>query len=185
MAIHTELKYASIDELSLDPNNPRLGAETIKLQLDQPALLDKMRDQELEELATSFAESGYWPQEALLVVRERLYGKPALVVVEGNRRLAALRYLRLAFDGKPITSSWQELIADKKKPKAELFNRVPYLVADDRTEINSYLGFRHVSGIKEWPPREKAAFISKMIDEEKLTYEQVMRRIGSRVEPVR
>jgi hypothetical protein len=185
MAIDTKTKHASIDDLRLDSQNPRLGPEAIKKTLDQDALLEKMRDQELEELAISFLESGYWPQEALLVVREQLYGKPQLVVVEGNRRLAALKYLRLAIQGKPVTPKWAELIAGKKKPKAELFTKVPYIIADSRDEISAYLGFRHVSGIKEWPPREKAAFISKMIDKDKLTYEQVMRRIGSKVESVR
>jgi len=187
MAISTKLRYAATSDLSLDPNNPRLGSDLIKKQLRQPALLETMRDWELEELAVSFLESGFWPQEALLVVEEKLYGesKPRHVVVEGNRRVAALLYLQHALDGNPATDKWKEIIARKKKIGSNLFKEVPYLVADNRKEISAYLGFRHVSGIKEWDPPEKAAFIAKMIDEEKLTYEQVMRRIGSKTEPVR
>jgi hypothetical protein len=186
MAISTKLRYAEISTLSLDPNNPRLGSELIKKQLSQTALLDAMRDWELEELAVSFIESGFWPQEALLVVEEKLYGesKPRHVVVEGNRRLAALMYLQAAIEGNPATEKWRE-IANQKKVPPDLFDKAPYLNADTRKEISAYLGFRHVSGIKEWDPPEKAAFISKMIDEQKLTYEQVMRRIGSKTEPVR
>lgn len=184
MAVHTELLYAKLSELFLDAKNPRLGDDVITQNLDQDALLDKMRDWELEELAVSFLESGYWAQEALLAVEEKVGGKKQLVVVEGNRRLAALKYLERAIAGKPVSPKWKEFVANRKTdPK--LFNRIPYLVADNRNELRGYLGFRHVSGIKEWEPAEKAEFIGKMIDEQHLSYQQVMRRIGSKTETVR
>ena len=59
------------------------------------------------------------------------------------------------------------------------------MVAGTRKEVQAYLGFRHVSGIKEWKPAEKAEFIAHLIDDEGLTYEQVMRRIGSKTPTVR
>ena len=49
-----------------------------------------MRNWVLDELAGSYLENGFWQHEALLVVKEELCGKERLVVVEGNRRLAAL-----------------------------------------------------------------------------------------------
>jgi hypothetical protein len=189
MPIDTELRYGSLSkddeaELFLDPKNPRLGAEKTAKNLDSNALLNEMRDWELEELAVSFLESGFWPQEALLVVKEKLYGETRLVVVEGNRRLAALKYLQLTAAGRPPTPKWKELVGDRKIRLA-LFEKIPYLIAESRGEVSGYLGFRHVSGIKEWDPPQKAAFIAKMIDEQGLSYEQVMRRIGSKTEPVR
>lgn len=184
MSVSSTLAYAKLHELRLDPQNPRLGAEKIAHKLDQPELLDAMRDWELEELAESFLESGFFVQEALLVVREKLDGKSCLVVIEGNRRLAAMLYLERAVAGKPVNAKWRELLG-RRKAKPELFERIPYLLAEDRKDVRGYLGFRHVSGIKEWDPPEKAAFISKMIEEDHLTYEQVMRRIGSKTETVR
>lgn len=184
MPVSSTLAYAELDELRLDPQNPRLGAEKIAKKFDQDSLLDAMRDWELEELAESFLESGFFVQEALLVVREKLDGKLCLVVVEGNRRLAALLYLARAAAGKPVNAKWRELLG-RRKIKPELFDKIPYLLADDRKDVRGYLGFRHVSGIKEWDPPEKAAFIAKMIEEDGLSYEQVMRRIGSKTETVR
>ena len=70
--------------------------------------MELMRDWALDELATSFLESGFWPHEALLVVKEEIYGENQLVVVEGNRRLAALKYLRAAINGEPITRKWRK-----------------------------------------------------------------------------
>src|ERR1700733_8196858 len=99
MTIQTEIKYATVDQLMLDPMNPRLGRANTGRAVTQPKILNLMKDWTLDELATSFIENGYWPQEALIVVKEKLYGKDALIVVEGNRRLAALKFLQDATKG--------------------------------------------------------------------------------------
>jgi len=39
MAINTELKYASLDDLCLDPKNPRLGRHNIEANLSQKKFL--------------------------------------------------------------------------------------------------------------------------------------------------
>ena len=96
MAIAEELKYAKLDELYLDPKNPRLGRHHVNVRLSQEEVLDLMRDWVLDELAVSYLESGFWTHEALLVTREELDGESRFVVVEGNRRLAALKYLHAA-----------------------------------------------------------------------------------------
>jgi len=127
---------------------------------------------------------GFWTHEAVLVVEEELYGETCLVVVEGNRRLAALKYLHNAWKGRPASRKWKE-IAASAQPPAGLFTEVPYLKADTRDEILGFLGFRHVTGIKEWKPAEKAGFIARLIDQEGLTYRQVMRKIGSTTPTVR
>jgi len=186
MAINTELKYASLDGLCLDPKNPRLGRHNIDANLSQDQILDLMKDWTLDELAVSFLESGFWPQEALLVIEEKLYKQPQLVVVEGNRRLAALKLL---FDAKNGTSKsskkWQEIASTGTPEAFKRLEKIPYLKADSRREIQAYLGFRHVTGIKEWNPAEKAEHIARLIDEHGMTYQQVMRQIGSKTPAVR
>lgn len=182
--IHDEIEYAKLDDLFLDPLNPRLGRENTGPDVKQSRVIELMLDWTLDELAVSFLESGYWPHEALLVVKEKLYGKQRLVVVEGNRRLAALKLLHSALAGKPASLKWKE-IADDAKPRANLFARIPYLVADSRKDVAAFLGFRHVTGIKEWRPAEKAEFISKLIDDQRMSYEEVMRKIGSKTSAVR
>ena len=58
-------------------------------------------------------------------------------------------------------------------------------VKESRESVRSFVGFRHVTGIKEWNPAEKAQFIAQLIENEGLDYEQVRRRIGSKVPTVR
>jgi hypothetical protein len=112
-----------------------------------------------------------------------LYGKSRLVVVEGNRRLAALMCLEETFSGRRKDRMWTEIIKGSK-PGRELFTKIPYLLASDRRSIEAYLGFRHVTGIEQWRPSEKAEFIARMVDHG-MSYDEVRRKIGARTDTVR
>lgn len=180
--IIVDIKFISVDELFLDPQNPRLGRNF--KSTSQADILERMSDWTLDELATSFVESGFWAQEALIATKEPLYGKDQLVVIEGNRRLAALKKLKDAIEGRTSERKWNEIAAGANLPK-DFFDKIPYIEVADRKAVSAFLGFRHVTGIKEWEPAEKAQFISYLIEEEGLTYEQVMRKIGSKTPTVR
>jgi hypothetical protein len=183
MAVRTVIQYATVDELMLDPFNTRLGRGNTGSAVTQARIMDLMKDWALDELAISFLESGFWPQEAMLVVREPLYGEESLVVVEGNRRLAALKFLQRAALGERVERKWREILA-QKTPPVGLFQKIPYIEVDSRRDVDAFLGFRHVTGIKEWKPAEKAEYIAKLI-ERGMSYAEVMRKIGSRTPTVR
>jgi hypothetical protein len=185
MAKKVEIEYSPLDLLYLDPLNPRLGRYLAVAETKQDAILDAMADWTLDELAISFIESGFWPQEALIVVEEVIYGKPALVVLEGNRRLAALKKLQLAINGVAKDRKWRDIAASANALPKDFFERIPYIKVDTRKDVSSFLGFRHVTGIKEWNPAEKAQFITYLIEDEKLSYAEVMRKIGSKTPTVR
>lgn len=185
MAISNEIHYAKLDDLYLDPLNPRMGRHNTGRDVTQQRVLEMMRDWTLDELAVSYLESGgFWAHEALLVTTEKLYRKDRMVVIEGNRRLAALIYLRNAINKNPANRTWKD-IARNAKPPAKLFTKIPYIKISTRKELESFLGFRHVTGIKQWNPAEKAEYIAKLVDERHLSYEQVMRKIGSKTPTVR
>lgn len=185
MPVGTDLKYAKLEALYLDPTNPRLGRNNTGLDVSQRDVLELMRDWNLEELAVSFLDSGgFWTHEALLVTSEKLYGKTRLVVIEGNRRVATLKYLKKAYDKKKAPKKLLDISKTKAAP-SKLFTKIPYILVSSRKEIEAFLGFRHVTGIKEWRPAEKAEFVARLIDNRKMTYEKVMRKIGSRTPTVR
>ena len=185
----TDTKRAPLDQFYLDAKNPRLGHSQANADLSQEEILDLMRNWVLDELAVSYLESGFWTHEALLVVEEELDGKSRLVVVEGNRRLAALIYLHRAINGEPLSKKWgsfvENLDENKLKELQEIFDQIPYILIDSREEIESFLGFRHVTGIKQWPPEQKARYITQLIDERSMSYKEVMRKIGSQTPTVR
>ena len=184
MAIGSTIEYATLDDLYLDPDNPRLGRELTGQALKQFKILEAMKDWSLDELAVSFIESGFWPHEAVLAVEQILYGKQRLVVIEGNRRLAALKLLYEAKNGRPTSKKWTEIASSGRTPRS-LFTSIPFIRIDSREDAASFLGFRHVTGIKEWEPAEKAEFIAQLIERHGFTYEEVMRKIGSKTNTVR
>ena len=190
MAISKELKYAQLGDLLLDPLNPRLGRDKRRAGLDQPNLLKEMATWMLDELVDSFAQSGgFWTQDALIAVEQKEGGVATgkYVVIEGNRRLASVKLLYAALSGESQPPRWlAERLAEFHPPlDDQLFVELPILVADDRDDVLAYLGFRHVTGIKQWRPAEKAEFIVSLVDDKKLTYREVARQIGSRSDVVR
>lgn len=184
MAVDPTIRYEQVENLWLDPKNPRLGRNEVAKGLSQAQILGLMKDWELEELATSFIESGFWPQEALIVTTETIDGQERLVVIEGNRRLAALKILR-GERPERLPGALRQITEEITPEQAARLTEVPCIRADTRRDVQEFLGFRHVSGIKQWEPAEKAEFIAHLIDDLGYSYEQVMRKIGSKTEPVR
>src|SRR5205823_6344439 len=125
-------------------------------------VLSIMREWTLDELATSFCESGFWPQEALIAIREKVGQSTQLVVVEGNRRLAALKMIAKTVAGDETGKMWSDIIEGVPASRLkDLREHIPYILMPDRQSVKSYLGFRHVTGIMEWNPAEKAQFITQ------------------------
>ncbi len=185
MAVSKNLAFAHLDDLYLDPLNPRLGRNNMYTEKSQDEILNLMGGWTLEELAHSYLESGgFWTHEALLVVDEGEEDEKKLVVVEGNRRLATLKFLYKAIRGENVLRKWRNFASGLTEDD-ELFVNIPYLLVDSRKDIAEFLGFRHVTGIKEWKPAEKAQYISSLVDDYGLTYEEVMRKIGSKTTTVR
>ena len=93
------------------------------------------------------------------------------IVIEGNRRLAAVRSILSA-------------PRDKYPPEvAARLQELPVLVfADganrgDSEEVLRYLGVKHLFGFRDWPPTSKAMFLDKRISSKKdLT--QVLRELN-------
>jgi len=95
----------SVTSLHLDAKNPRLGRETLARAPREIIQYLFDHDKALE-VAQSIAGRGYFPNEPLLAIKENDHH----VVVEGNRRLAALKALREPglLEG-PITPKWMRL----------------------------------------------------------------------------
>src|SRR5688500_17476241 len=97
----SSLHRVRVADLLLDPENPRLpeGTPSKKNALKaQDELLDYfMTDGVLGELVASFTDNGYFATEPLIATGE---GAPTghFLVLEGNRRLAALKVMLEAGD---------------------------------------------------------------------------------------
>jgi hypothetical protein len=190
MAISKQLEYVHLNQLRLDPENPRLRRDKRRANLSQDELLLEMSNWTLEELVDSFARAnGFWTQDALIVVAEpSAEGRDqTYLVIEGNRRVAALKVLYGALSGDLAPAAWLAERLETFHPALDddLFAKLPILVAESRDDVAAYLGFRHVTGIKQWRPAEKAEFITNLVDQHGHTYREVAKEIGSRSDTVR
>jgi hypothetical protein len=174
-----EVQWAKLDNLRLDPRNPRLkeGMENAS----QPELLTELaREYELQELARSIADNGYFSEEPLVAVKDK--NKSSWTVVEGNRRLAALQLLENPQAApKELRAQWIDL----SKNRLKRVSQIPLLEYKHRNEITPYLGFRHITGVMQWRPYQKARYISQLVEDNELTFAQIARVIGSKTPTVR
>ena len=162
-----------IQGLRLDPLNPRLPASV--QQESQEGLLHRIvEDYNVIEVARSIAVHGYFASEPLIVIQQE---DEVNVVVEGNRRLAALVILNdpdLA-NSLDDASDWTDLAA-----QADLPERVPVVIARNRQAVAPVIGYRHISGIEPWDPYAKARFIATLVNDQNLEFKEVADLVGER-----
>lgn len=168
----------SLDQLLLDDENPRLPERIGRL--DQDGLLKYIeRTYNPLVVAKSIVLHNYFPSEPLIVVKKG----EKFVVVEGNRRLTALKLLadhsKRRLLGKRA-GPWNELAQEATLP-----DDVPVIIAPSRASVAPIVGYRHISGIQEWDPLPKARYITKMIDDEEQPFSDVAELVGEEESEVR
>jgi len=170
--------------LYLDPENPRISR--FDKELEQVELLQLLYEEfDVEELALSMSENGYFDEEPLVVVPKNLPSDFDLTqdietqqkklqelvdnnvleftVVEGNRRTATLKLLLNSEDRQrlKISSSFPKPINSIVEDDLRI---VPVIMYFEREEISAYLGIRHITGLLKWEAYAKAQFISMRIE---------------------
>ena len=105
-----------------------------------------------------------------------------VVVVEGNRRLTALKLLTEPESRSLVEDDeWERLSAEVKLPKMG----IPVVRAESRDAVAPIIGYRHIAGIQEWDPYPKAQFITQLIDTEKKSFSEVADLVGENEAEVR
>lgn len=146
-----------VERLRLDRGNPRLVGEAADAS-DEWIIARLYRSAELDELLQSISTNGYLDIEPLVVVRAP--DDDALIVLEGNRRLATLRLLREPALVRSIASAEKLRIAVPAVDaglRATLDEVSAYLVAS-RERARAFIGFKHINGPAKWDAYAKARF---------------------------
>ena len=163
------------DQLCFDRHNPRLFLDG---DLDESDLVERLwKEFAVDELALSIASNGYFEHEPLFAASED--GK--LVVVEGNRRLAAVRIL---LDGrlraKIGATDSPQITAARRQELATL-----PVIECARQNIWQYVGFKHVNGPQPWQSYAKAQYVAWVHNEVGEGLDEIARQIGDRHTTVR
>jgi len=175
----------SIDKLLLDPNNfrfldlpqwTRRQKNRFHNQTVQDAtlkLLETIPRYNLNELRKSFLSNGYVRFERI-VVTPYAYSKKHYLVVEGNRRVAAIKSL-LRDNKEGVITLTEEQVSD--------FQSIPVAILDPEKEgfiaaERVIMGIRHIAGPQEWGAYQQAYLILQLVDEEGLDFDEIAKHLN-------
>jgi hypothetical protein len=146
--------HSIVDELFLDQKNIRLP---ISGSTQSALIQDLFSNEDAFDLVKSFVQNGLFPDEFPIVAREK--GK--LVVIEGNRRLAALK----ALNEPDIVPSFKEKIKSFPNPK---IITIKVVVAPSRDAAIKHIANKHTINYRRpWKPLRQAYFYKSQLDNNK------------------
>ncbi|KMQ60131.1 MULTISPECIES: hypothetical protein [Chryseobacterium] len=175
--------------INLDNLNPRLVPYlTDKETATQLDLIKTLYDYfDTEEIAMSLTENGYFDEEPIIIVPNKKpedfkyledsdqnaayiqslisEGKIDFTVVEGNRRISTIKLLTdnsirksLNIEKSYPTTTNENVINDIKQ--------IPCIIYENREDVSTYLGVRHILGALKWEAFAKASYIAEFITTE-------------------
>ncbi|HEX7314343.1 MAG TPA: ParB N-terminal domain-containing protein [Pyrinomonadaceae bacterium] len=167
-----------VDKLLFDEDNPRLasgrGGDS---QEDLLRIL--WTEMGIDELALSISANGFFPEENLFVIpenaKEKDEEKKRYIVVEGNRRLAAVKLLRDKKLRERIKATDLPTLSSKERKDLD---KLPVAIYNNHEELWEYFGFRHINGPKPWDSFSKAKYIADVKDRYKVPLDEIARKIG-------
>ena len=140
----------SLDEIYLDPNNPRFTSlkwDDIPDQQISDASIQVATKRKLEEefsiykLVDNIQINGFLPIDRVIVKK---FAENKYVVLEGNRRICAAKNIMELYKGNP--EQVEESVVDSLKEISCLI-----YTGSERQPSWVFQGLRHIIGIQEWP----------------------------------
>ncbi len=109
-------------------------------------------------------------------IQERENEPNVYVVVEGNRRTAALKILQKEHAGG----------VDLPESVVQVFERIQVLVVEQASQddLLAIMGIRHVGGPKEWGGYQSARLVFQLLQQNELTAREVASKLGLTVNEV-
>ena len=184
---HTEKPVNSItkvpvERLALDRRNPRLYLASNEPN-DVDIIAQLYRSEDLGELLQSIASNGYLDIEPLVVLEEN----ESLTVLEGNRRLAAIRLFENPDLAEQISKQVGLKIAIPPFPEQfrSTIKEVSVYRVESRAEARSFIGFKHINGAAKWQSYAKARFAAEWYRDGYTSLKDIAAQIGDRHDTIK
>lgn len=176
-----QIVYMSSTDLVFDKENPRL-VEFGASEYSEERLINLLwKEMAVDELVMSILAYGFFEHEPLYVMAGQ-NGK--FIVLEGNRRLAAIRSLLnpdVVSGGK--MDKFVEKISDSLRNS--LATHIPVIVLQSRQTAWQLLGFKHVNGPAKWGSYAKAKYIAQVHNSFNVGLNTIAEQIGDTNKTVR
>jgi hypothetical protein len=169
--------------LALDPKNPRLyNGKSFGDNAESHELVKALADTaDLDELIKSISENGYLSIEPLIIMKRA----NDFIVLEGNRRLAAIKLLC-----DPELAKKCRVVIPKvlSQNVIDSLKEVAVYLVNNESEARSFIGFKHVNGPHKWDSFSKAQFAYKWFISERdqgVTIDDITKKLGDSNNTVR
>jgi len=153
IVVNNPIEMIPLTSLEFDPENPRLP-QNIDGHNEIDVISYLIDEANIPELMMSIGEQGYFDGEPLLVVERENH----FIVIEGNRRLCALKLLNSNKFAPRATKKIEEI----KKTSQNKPYHIPCQKFSSRDDILSYLGYRHITGVNQWDAIAKARYLDQL-----------------------
>jgi hypothetical protein len=141
----------SINSIFLDSKNIRIPLSD---HAQDAILHDLFSNEDAFEIVKSIVQYGLFPDEFPIIIKEN----EKLIVIEGNRRLAALK----ALDNPERVPLFKDKIKSLKYPKIQQIRAV---LAPDRDSATILIANKHTINLRRpWKPLRQAYFYKSQID---------------------
>ena len=143
--------------LNLDLDNPRLQTGADVTADSEEHVIELLADiAALDELITSICTNKYLDLEPLIVYSAN--GKAPYKVLEGNRRLAAIRLI----NNPALAESLDIKIPAKIKPEVlESIKKILVYRVANPEDARAFIGFKHINGPQRWDAYAKAKYVTE------------------------
>lgn len=162
------VKLDVLKQVHLDPKNVRLGTADAKVEAD--IIEDLFVNEDAFSLVEGICKVGYLTHETPVALKR----DDKYVMVEGNRRLAALK----AIQNPMLVPNYQARITACAATLADrsALSKIRVMVAPNQTEADQLIAAIHTGNLrKPWSPSRQAAFFQAQIDSGK-TFEELLSR---------
>jgi hypothetical protein len=174
------------EQLEFDRHNPRLvEVEGLETATDKVIMAALVAEADIGELVASIVANTYMDIEPLIVTQKGTQQIGNYRVLEGNRRLSAIRFIQNPALARDCRLSIPKYISDDV---LDSLKKVTAYLVDDEEEARAFIGFKHINGPHRWDSYAKARFISgwylKEIDNG-ITIEDIASKLGDNNQTVR
>jgi hypothetical protein len=162
------------DQLFFDLQNPRIAEFNLGIYSEEEIIGILWNVMGVEEIVLSIKASGFFEHEPLICVRE----SDKLIVIEGNRRLAAIKCIVNPSIADYITGINKNVLLGVSQDTLTELQAIPVIVVGDRKDAWRFIGFKHINGPAKWGSYAKAQYISLIKNEYEVSLGTIASQIG-------
>jgi hypothetical protein len=166
------IQNIDINKLEFDTHNPRLVEFDHQGNVGEEKLVEILcRVMSVEEIILSLHHSGYFKNDPLIAIPN----KDKYIVIEGNRRLAAIKVITQYEKYKKF---YPTILPPPTEEVVSRLQKIPVVIEQSRENAWQFIGFKHVNGASKWNSYAKAEYIAQVHNQFNVSLTDIGLQIG-------